>query len=379
MSVAATIQESNSGGGSIQRVTDALLRILKGSLAAGASDVHLRAKHAPIVRMEGSLRPLDHPELPPRFVELVRDMLASYADIPEERLQAKQGDFACEVPDVGRFRVHFYRQNNTAALVLRTIPSPVPDFATLRVPPVAKRLTALDRGLVLVTGATGNGKSTTIASLLELVNQERSKHIVTIESPVEYLFEEYRSTFSQREVGRDVDDVRQGLIGALREDPDWIFVGEIRTPDEFDIALSAAEAGHVVVSTLHAQDSARAISRMIHFYPEGHRDTLRQRLADALAGVISQRLVQRRGAKERILATEVLMRSPTVQDCIRDPNRFRGLGQALESGTSEYGTHTFDQQLIQMVRDGLIDENTARAAASSPNDLVRALKMGKRY
>ena len=211
------------------------------------------------------------------------------------------------------------------------------------------------------------------------MNQERSKHIVTIENPIEYLFEEYRSTFSQREVGRDVDGIREGLVGALREDPDWIFVGEIRTPEEFDIALSAAEAGHVVLSTLHAQDSARAISRMIHFYPEGHRDTVRQRLADALASVISQRLVQRRGAKERILATEVLMRSPTVQDCIRDPNRFRGLAQALESGTSEYGTHTFDQQLIQMVRDGLIDENTARAAASSPNDLVRALKMGKRF
>ena len=181
-----------------------------------------------------------------------------------------------------------------------------------------------------------------------------------------------------REIGRDVDDTHSGLLGALREDPDWIFVGEIRELAEFELALSAAEAGHVVISSLHAQDSVRAVQRMIHFFPEGCRDAVRQRLADSLAAIISQRLVARRGANDRVLVTELLMRSPTVQDCIRDPNRLRGLPKALDAGASEYGTHSFDQQLYQLVRDGVIEVDVARAAATNPNDLVRALKMGKR-
>ncbi|MGE0790449.1 MAG: type IV pilus twitching motility protein PilT [Sandaracinaceae bacterium] len=355
-----------------------LMRILKGSIAAAASDIHLRAGHAPIVRMEGTLRPLEHPALSARFIATSRDALARAAGFDEARLAARQGNFACEIEGVGRLRVHFYQQSGTPALVLRTIPSPIPDFAVLRVPPVLKRLVALERGMVVISGATGNGKSTTIASLLERVNQERSKHVVTIEEPIEFLFEEYRSTFSQREVGRDVDSVEEGLTGALREDPDWIFVGEIRTPKEFEIALSAAEAGHVVVSTLHSQDTARAVQRMIHFYPEEHQATVRERVADVLAAVIAQRLIPKRGTRERILACEVMMRTPTIQDCIRDASRFRGIIQALEAGAGEYGTQSFDQVLLSLVRDQLVTPESARAAATNPNDLVRTMKLGKR-
>ncbi|MGF1465925.1 MAG: type IV pilus twitching motility protein PilT [Sandaracinaceae bacterium] len=367
-----------SGGDAASgRATEAMVRILKGSLAAGASDIHLRVGRPPVVRLQGELRPLDHPPLSGGFIAHIRDTLAAEAQVDPAALGRRtQGNFACEVPDVGRFRVHHYRQGGTAALALRTVPHPVPDFAALRIPPVAKRLASVERGLVLVTGATGNGKSTTIASLLSHLNQEVSKHIVTIEEPIEFILQDRRSTFTQREVGRDVEDMRTGLLGALREDPDWIFVGEIRELHEFELALSAAEAGHVVVSTLHSQDTSRALSRMIHFFAEGHRETARQRLADAVAGVVSQRLVPRRGARERILVTEVLLRAPTIQDCIRDASRFRGLHAALEAGTGEYGTHSFDQQLLSMVRDGLIAEDTARAAATKPNDLVRAIHLG---
>jgi len=370
--------ESAGAVKAVERASVAMHRILKGSINAGASDIHLRANKPPMVRLEGELRRLDHPDLDPRLVDHIRATLAEYAELPRQRLARRQCDFACEVPGIGRFRVHAYQQNKSHALVLRFIPTPIPDFATLRIPPVVKRLTALQRGLILVTGATGNGKSTTIASLLERVNQEQARHVVTIESPIEYLFEERLATFSMREIGRDVDDTHAGLLGALREDPDWIFVGEIRELPEFELALSAAEAGHVVVSSLHAQDSVRAIQRMIHFFPEGQRDGVRQRLADSLAAIISQRLVARRGAVDRVLVTELLMRSPTVQDCIRDPNRLRGLSKALDAGASEYGTHSFDHQLYQLVRDGVVDVDVARAAASNPNDLVRAFKMGKR-
>jgi len=360
------------------RVDMTLRRILKGSLQAGASDVHLRAGRAPMVRLEGQLRRLEHPDLDAPQIARMTSLLAQWAGVDDARLEQRQCDFACEVGSVGRFRVHAYRESNACALAMRAIPSPIPDFATLRVPPVVKSLANLQRGLILVAGATGNGKSTTIASLLERVNHEHARHIVTVESPVEFLFDERQSTFSLREIGRDVDDTESGLYGALREDPDWIFVSEIRNGAELELALGAAEAGHVVISSLHASDATRAIHRMIHFYPQGRRDAVRHRLADSLAAIICQRLVVRRGSPERILAAEILMRSPTVSDCIRHENRLKGLSKALEVGTSEYGTQTFDQQLLRYVRDGVVELDTARAAASHPNDLARAAQMSGR-
>ncbi|MCA9609522.1 MAG: PilT/PilU family type 4a pilus ATPase [Myxococcales bacterium] len=357
---------------------ETLRRILMGSVHAGASDIHMRHGRAPMVRLHGELRVLEHPELDESEIELFTQILAEQGKVPDTRLLARQCNFACEARGVGRFRVHAYTQDGSRALVLRTIPSPIPDFAELRIPPVMKRLTELSRGLVLVTGATGNGKSTTIASLLDRVNQERAKHIVTIEEPIEFLFDDNRSSFSQREIGRDVDDAQSGLHGALREDPDWIFVGEIRTAEELELALGATEAGHVVVSTLHAQDAMRAIQRMVQLYPEARRDTVHQRLADSLEALVSQRLVPRRGGVDRVLVTEVLLRTPTIQDCIRDPARLRAIPKALDAGVSEYGTHTFDHQLFGLVRDGVIAADTARAVASVPNDLARALQMGKR-
>jgi twitching motility protein PilT len=259
--------------------------------------------------------------------------------------------------------------------VLRHIPSPIPELAALRIPPVAKRIALEDRGLVLVTGATGNGKSTTIAAMLDYMNRKVPKHVVTIEDPVEFVFDDDQCTFSQREVGRDVTDLGEGLHSAMREDPDVIFVGEIRAPEEFDVALTAAEAGHLVVSTFHSADSSSALMRMINLYPQDYRDAARQRVADAVTGIISQRLVPQRGTNQRVLIAEILRPTPTVQDCIRDPNRFRGIPAALEASTHEYGTQSFDQQLLAMVRDGLVSVDTARAAARSPKDLVRNLKL----
>ncbi len=356
---------------------DVVLRILKGAVVAHASDVHLRVGVPPMVRVEGEILPLEHPPVEEALISGAISTLMAAAGCRRDRDHGLSREFSVDIPDVGRFRAHAYRQKGTDALVLRYIPSPIPDLAALRIPPVAKRIALEDRGLVLVTGATGNGKSTTIAAMLDYMNRKVPKHVVTIEDPVEFVFDDDQCTFSQREVGRDVKDLGEGLRSAMREDPDVIFVGEIRAPNEFDVALTAAEAGHLIVSTFHSADSSAALMRMINLYPQDYRDAARQRVADAVTGIISQRLVPQRGTNQRVLIAEILRPTPTVQDCIRDPNRFRGIPAALEASTHEYGTQSFDQQLLAMVRDGLVSIDTARAAARSPKDLVRNLKLSR--
>jgi twitching motility protein PilT len=352
-----------------------ILRIMRAANKLGASDLHLRALAPPIVRLEGELRPLNHPPLTESDVLNAARALAEGAGVPPEKLKAMQVDFSCVLPGAGRFRAHMYRQSGSTALVMRRIQDPIPDFASLRLPAVLKRIAMAERGLVLVVGATGNGKSTTIAAMLEYINATVSKHVVTCEDPAEYIFRDQLSTFSQREVGRDVDSFEQGLHGALREDPDVLFIGEIRTTEAMEIALNAAESGRLVISTSHAQDSARTIQRLINLYPADFRESARGRLADVIVAIVAQRLVQRKNARTRVLCTEVLTGSPTVKECIRDPARFRGLNAAIEAGLHEYGSHTFDQMLIAMVRDGLIAPETAQTAATNPSDLMRNLKV----
>lgn len=354
---------------------ETIMRIMRAAAKLGASDVHLRALAPPIVRLEGELRPLNHPPLTDAIVQGAARALAEGAGVPPEKLKLMQLDFSCVLAGAGRFRAHMYRQSGSTALVMRRIQDPIPDFATLRLPAVLKRIAMAERGLVLVVGATGNGKSTTIAAMLQFINQTVSKHIVTCEDPAEFIFTDQMSTFSQREVGRDVDSFEMGLHGALREDPDVLFIGEIRTTEAMEIALNAAESGRLVISTSHAQDSARTIQRMINLYPLDFRESARGRLADVIVAIVAQRLVQRKNARSRVLCTEVLTGSPTVKECIRDPARFRGLNAAIEAGLHEYGSHTFDQMLIAMVRDGLVAPETATAAATNPSDLMRNLKV----
>jgi twitching motility protein PilT len=368
VSDAAVLELSDS-----TRSLEVAARILRGAIAAGASDIHLRVGSAPMVRIEGQLCPLDHPVLDTHLVRSAIDAMARSADISVA--DGGDLDFSCELPNIGRFRAHVYRERGAPAVVLRHVPNEIPDFATLRLPPIIKRIAANESGLVLVCGATGNGKSTTIASILQYINENMTKHVVTVEEPIEYVFRNQNSSFSQRAVRSDVAGIEKALESAMREDPDVIFVGEIRSPTEFEASLRAAESGRLVVSTFHSADSVRAISRMIHMYPAELREGARHRLADTLAAIICQRLVPMRGSRQRVLVAEVLVRSPTVQDCIRDPARLKGIVAALERGENEYGTQTFDRELLRLVRDGTVGLDTARSVATSPNDLARALKL----
>ena len=358
-----------------QRTLEAALRILRGAVAAKASDVHLKAGSPPRVRIRSQVVPLEHPPLTAEFVFTLLQSLAAIAGVEPARWNAKQVDFSCEIPDLGRFRVHAYRCLGNWMGVLRYIKKNVPDFAALRLPPIIKRIATLDRGLVLISGATGNGKSTTIASMLEFINQKLPKHIVTIEDPIEYVFADSVASFSQREVGRDVDSMSQALEGALREDPDVLFVGETRTLAEFEVVLNAAESGRLVITTFHSSDVERCITRMINMFPMDRQDQARNRIADILSAAICQKLLPQKGGTELILVTEILTRSPTVVDCLRDAARLRALTAAMEKGVNEYGSHSFDQILMGLVRDGVVAMETAKAHVHSANDFVRALNL----
>ncbi len=371
-SVTAAVQQAFPPGG-----LETAVRILRGALKAGSSDIHMRVGQPPQVRIDGVLCPLEHPDLDEGIISAILSHLAATARLPPERLLTRQTEFGCGVPELGRFRVHAYHQRGTRALVLRHIPSPVPDFATLRLPPVVKPICKETRGLVLVTGATGNGKSTTIASMLSFMNEHQARHVVTIEDPIEFVYPEGKCSFSQREIGIDVDSPEEGLTGAMREDPDVIFLGEIRSAREFDVALNAAESGHLVISTLHSIDTMASIQRMIGFYPPDMESHIRARLADALTAVVSQRLLPARGGRERVLVTEVMRRGPTIVDCVRDATRFRGLPAALDASFHELGTHSFDLVLLKMVRGRVLSLETARAYARSEKDLVRQVKLGR--
>jgi twitching motility protein PilT len=377
MDAAAGLVEGDTQEARLRRL-EAALRILRGAVAAKASDVHLKAGSAPRVRIRTQVMPLEHPPLSAELVLTLLQSLAAVAGVDPARWQGKQLDFSCDVPDLGRFRVHAYRAAGTWAGVLRYVRKGIPDFGALRLPPVVKRIAQIERGLVVVTGATGNGKSTTIAALLEYMNQKLPKHIVTLEDPIEYIFVDNIASFSQREIGRDVDSMQQGLEGALREDPDVVFVGETRTLLEFEVALNAAESGRLVICTFHSSDVERSIQRMISMFPNDRQDQARNRLAEVLSAVIAQKLVPPKGGGgELILITEVLTRSPTVIDCIRDPARLRALTAALEKGTSEYGSHSFDQILMGLVRDNVVGQETAKAHVHSANDFMRALNLNR--
>ena len=349
-------------------------QILAMAVRHKASDIHLRTRNHPILRVDGVLRAVrEIPQLPPEFMErLARTMMS--ARLQTEFDRAHQADLSIGFKDIGRVRANVFYQRGSISMVLRVINTYVPTLQELGVPEVAGKFAGLERGLVLVTGATGSGKSTTLAALINDINANQNNHILTIEDPIEFLFSEKRSIITQRELGIDTNSFADAMRASLREDPDVILLGEMRDPETIETALTAAETGHLVFSTVHSPAAAETVSRIISAFPPEAQQTMRAKLAQNLRGVVSQRLIPRKGGVGRVVACEVMTVSQLIREYILDPLRIKDIADLIKKGSLAEGMMSFDQHLLQLVRDGLIDEETALQAATSATDLKLKLE-----
>lgn len=351
-----------------------LSEILQLAIRHKASDVHLRTRAHPIMRVDGVLRAIrDVAPLPAEFMERLSRTIMS-ARLIAEFDRNHQADLSIGFKDIGRVRANVFLQRGSIGMVLRVINTQIPGFEDLGLPEMIRKLAQLERGLVLVTGATGSGKSTTLAALVNEINQTQNTHVVTIEDPIEFLFAEKRSIITQREVGVDTNSFADAMRASLREDPDVILLGEMRDPETIETALTAAETGHLVFSTVHAPAAAETISRIISAFPGEAQPSMRAKLAQNLAGVIAQRLLPRKDGKGRIVACEVMTVSALVREYILDPLRIKEIADLVKKGTVAEGMMSFDQSLLNLVRAGAIDAATALQNATSATDLKLKLE-----
>jgi twitching motility protein PilT len=343
-------------------------QIIHAAIQRGASDIHVKAGDVFRARINGELLPLTQQRLTPEQVRTIAQQL-----IPVERDRSRIDeltDYDCSwsLPGVGRFRVNILRQRGSFMIVMRVIPIEIPTFEGLGMPPVLEQIAANERGLILVTGVTGSGKSSTQAAMLGWMNQNLRRHIVTLENPLEFLHRDVNCSITQREVGFDTESFRDGLRAALRQDPDVILVGEMRDTDSIDIALKAAETGHLVISTVHTRDAASTIARLVAVFPSDEQDMVRIRLSESLQAIISQRLLPRKDGKGRVVAAEVMIATGTIRDCIADPERIDEIRDLIAEGRANYGMQSFDQALMELVRGEQVDFAVAKAAATNPGD-----------
>jgi len=351
-------------------------RLLSLGVKNGASDIHFKVGDRPAYRMDGALRNLKHDVLGPSDTrEITVHLTGSDHDAPDLE-SIREYDTSYSVEGVARFRVNVYRQRGSLCCILRIIPKDIPSVDGLGLPARVAELADEDRGLLLVTGATGSGKSSTLAAIIDRINQNRAAHILTIEDPIEFLYTNRRSSISQREVGSDTQNFTSALRAALRQDPDVILVGEMRDAETIDIALKAAETGHLVLSTVHTTDAAKTIGRLVGTFPAEEQHGVRTRLADNLRGVVSQRLLPCKDGKGRVVAAEIMVVTKTVQEYLKDVEKAADLKDVIEKGQDQYGMQSFDQHLTALYRGGQISLEVAMSAASNPSDFERALNFG---
>ena len=342
--------------------------LLKIAIERDSSDLHLKAGNHPIIRVHGSLVPLtSFPRLSSNDTQELGEQLMS--DFQKTRLKEDCDiDLAYSLPGFGRFRGSIFMQRGSVAIALRIIPLEVKTIRQLLLPEVLEKIALYQRGLVLCTGTTGSGKTTTLAAMIDHINSNRRENIITIEDPIEYLHKDKKSTICQREVGMDVTSFSRGLRATLREDPDVILVGEMRDLDTVETAILAAETGHLVFSTLHTLDAPESINRMVSVFAPHHQRQVRLQLGSILKAVISQRLIPRMDGQGRVPAVEVMISTPYIAECIQEKEKTGLIRDAITAGVSQYGMQTFDQSIFQLYRDGYISFEQGLRYSTNPDN-----------
>lgn len=343
---------------------DSLLRLLN---EKKGSDLHLKVGRPPMIRVSGVLAPTEHERLNPDEIKGL-----TYSMMTSERVKIfeseKEIDFSYSLPGLARFRVNIFMQRGTPAAVIRMVPYSVPTVEELKLPEILKELCLRERGLVLVTGATGSGKSTTLAALINHVNNNRQCHIITIEDPIEFLYKDIKASVCQREIGLDTQTFKEALRRILRQDPDVILIGEMRDTTTIETALTASETGHLVFSTLHTNDAAQSIDRIIDVFPSEQQQQIRIQLSASLVGVVSQRLLKKAAGEGRIAAVEVMINSPTIQKLIEEGDT-TSLSKTIEESATFWKMQTLNQALAKLVKDRVVTEEEALVASNNPEDL----------
>ena len=353
-------------------------KIIKAAVDRGASDLHIKAGDVFRARIDGKLVPLTKQRLTPDQTKAIAQRLISNEDDRGRIDKLRDYDCSWGMPGIGRFRVNILRQRSSFMIVMRVIPFDVPTFESLRLPAVLAEVGTAERGMILVTGVTGSGKSSTMAAIINHINQTQHRHVLTLENPIEFLHRDINCSVTQREIGVDTDDFRTGLRAALRQDPDVILIGEMRDSETIDTAMKAAETGHLLVSTLHTPDAVTTVNRIISMFPPEEQEIARLRLSEALHAVVSQRLLPRADGRGRAAALEVLLATPTTRELIRERDRTESLPDYIKESREQYGMQTFDQHLFDLVSEDIVTYETALAASSNPSAFERQAKTLRR-
>ncbi len=342
--------------------------LLRMAMSFGASDLHLRAGSFPVIRITGELKPLSGVSrlTQDETLEMAFSMMSNRQK--QHFKEAYEVDIGYGVSGLGRFRVNIFQQRNSIGIVARVISDHIRGFTELGLPPILNTIAEERRGLILVTGTTGSGKSTTLAAIVDHINQNRNAHIVTIEDPIEFLHKNKESFITQREVDVDTRNFAEALRGSLRQDPDVILVGEMRDLETIETALVAAETGHLVLSTLHTLDASETLTRIISAFPPFQQKAIRIQIAGLLKAVVSQRLMKSAKGNSRIPAVEVLMSTPLIRDYILHEEKMQSIRDAIAAGTSQYGMQTFDQSLFYLYQSGLVTLDEALRGSTNPDE-----------
>jgi twitching motility protein PilT len=348
--------------------------IIKAAVERGASDIHIKAGDVFRARIDGKLVPLTKQRLTP---DQTKAIAAKLVPVEADRRQLDQiRDYDCSwgSAGIGRFRVNILRQRSSFMVVMRVIPFEVPSIERLGLPAVLHHIAEMERGIILVSGATGSGKSSTMAALVNHINQTMNRHIVTLENPIEFLHRDLNSSVTQREVGPDTQSFAVGLRAALRQDPDVVLLDEMNDVENLDLALTAAETGHLLISTLHTPDAMSTVARIVGMFASEEQEVARVRLADALQAVVAQRLLPRADGGGRCAAVEVLIGTPEIRECVRDRNRVGEIRDVIEAWQEEHGMQSMEQHLALLVADGTVTFETARGAALDPDHFEELLE-----